>query len=211
MREVDPKQTKRARAFDMWMRAPMPMITLFKTWDVTRLIRFGRRHGYRINVLLCWCIARAASHLEEFYFLPKDGKLLQYDKLAVNVVVNTKDGGINTCDVPFYEDFEQFNDIYSKITKRTWESCEAYEAGEDFAIIGTSALVKYDIDGAVNLYSGIYNNPFLVWGRYRMKGLKRYLHVSMQFHHTQMDGAQAAEFLDLVQKEIREIRVNVKR
>ena len=38
---VDPTQTSRAYAFEMWMQAPMPMVTLFKTLDVSRLVRLS--------------------------------------------------------------------------------------------------------------------------------------------------------------------------
>lgn len=73
-------------------------------------------------------------------------------------------------------------------------------------VIGTSALVQYDIDGAVGMYSGIFNNPFLIWGKYKRRGrFKKTLTVSFQFHHTQMDGAYAARFLDRLQQEIRQI------
>lgn len=69
-------------------------------------------------------------------------------------------------------------------------------------VIGTSALAQYDIDGAVGMYSGIFNNPFMIWGKYRKRFFKTTLTVSFQFHHTQMDGAHAARFLDLLQREI---------
>lgn len=68
-------------------------------------------------------------------------------------------------------------------------------------VIGTSALVQYNIDGAVGMYSGIYNNPFLIWGKYRRSLLKTTLTVSFQFHHTQMDGAHASRFLERLQRE----------
>lgn len=35
MRALDPARTERADAFALWMKAPMPMVTLFKTLDVT--------------------------------------------------------------------------------------------------------------------------------------------------------------------------------
>lgn len=72
----------------------------------------------------------------------------------------------------------------------------------ELALIGTSALAGYDIDGAVGMYSGVFNNPFMIWGRYRKRWFRTYLTVSFQFHHTQMDGAHAARFLDLLQAEI---------
>ncbi|MBO7125893.1 MAG: chloramphenicol acetyltransferase, partial [Bacteroidales bacterium] len=70
-------------------------------------------------------------------------------------------------------------------------------------VIGTSALAQYEIDSAVGIYSGIFNNPFMIWGRYKRCLFKTMLTVSFQFHHTQMDGAHAAKFLDAVQKEIK--------
>ena len=69
-------------------------------------------------------------------------------------------------------------------------------------IVGTSSLIKYDIDGVANMYSGIFNNPFMIWGRYRQTGGKTTLQVSFQFHHVQMDGMEACEFLEKVQERI---------
>lgn len=71
-------------------------------------------------------------------------------------------------------------------------------------VIGTSALAEYDIDGVVGMYSGICNNPFVFWGRYNKSIFKTTLKVSFQFHHTQMDGAHAGKFLELLQKKINE-------
>jgi len=203
VKEIDPKQTGRALAFDLWMSAPMPMVTLFKTIDVTNLVKLRRRRGCKFNMLMCWSIGKAASQTEEFYLLPVDKKMIQYDKLAVNTVVAAKSGGINTCDIPFSDDLERFNQDYLRLTQQVYDTCENYELGEDYMVIGTSALAQYEIDGAVNIYAGIYNNPFFIWGKYRRKLIKTLLPVSFQFHHTQMDGIPAAKFLERLQGEIR--------
>lgn len=205
MKEVDPTSTSRARAFELWMKAPMPMVTLMKTLDVTALVRLSRKQGYKFNMLLCWCIGKAAERTEDFYLLPVEDKLMQFGRLAVNTVVTTREGGIATCDVPVSTDLEQFNWDYLKLTGQVHESGESFELGEDYMVIGTSALAGYEIDGAVNIYAGCYNNPFLIWGKYRKKWLRATLPVSFQFHHTQMDGIPAAEFLERLQQEIHQI------
>lgn len=202
MREIDPKETSRAAAFELWMKAPMPMITLIKTLDVTNLVRFSRRRGMKFNMLMCWCIGKAAARLPEFFLLPVGEKLIEYDHLALNTVVTTKDGGINTCDVPFSPDLSQFNASYLALTKRVSDTCEAYDLEEGYMVIGTSAMVESELDGAINIYAGCFNNPFVLWGKYRKKWWKATLPVSFQFHHTQMDGGQGAKFLALLQREI---------
>ena len=69
MKEVNPKETTRAYAFEMWMNAPMPMLTFFKTLDVSHLIRTSKRRNLKFNMLMCWHIGRAASNIKEFYML----------------------------------------------------------------------------------------------------------------------------------------------
>ena len=69
----------------------MPMVTLMKTLDVTALVRLSRKQNlYKFNMLLCWCIGKAAASMEDFYLLPVGDKLMQYDRLAVNTVVATQ-------------------------------------------------------------------------------------------------------------------------
>ncbi len=111
MKEVDPQNTSRALAFELWMKAPMPMVTLMKTLDVTPLVRLSQKRGYKFNMLLCWCIGKAAAEVEDCYLLPVGDKLMQYDRLAVNTVVAVRDGGIATCDIPVSADLEQFDQV----------------------------------------------------------------------------------------------------
>ena len=207
MKEINPKDTTRAYAFEMWMQSPNPMVTFFKRLDVSRLVRISRRSGMKFNMLMCYCIARAAGSVKEFYMLPVGDKLMQYDKIAVNTIVANREGEVSSCDLPFSEDLAQFNSDYLRLTKQVAESCVDHDLSQDSMVIGTSALAQYDIDGAVGMYSGIFNNPFMIWGRYRRAWFKTTLMVSFQFHHTQMDGAHAARFLERVQREIDNLKI----
>ena len=203
--EINPMDTTRAYAFEMWMKAPMPMVTFFKTLDVTRLVKVSKQARMKFNMLMCYCIGKAASGIKEFYMLPVGDKLMQYDTIAVNTIVANKEGEVSSCDIPFTNDLSQFNLQYLQLTKQAAESCTNHDLPDNM-VIGTSALAQFDIDGAVGMYSGVFNNPFLIWGKYRRHLLKTTLSVSFQFHHTQMDGAHAARFLDELQKEIDKLK-----
>lgn len=97
---IAPKKTTRAEAYELWMNAPNPMVTFFKTLDVTPLYRLSRRRNLKFNMLLCWCIGKAASGVKEFYTLPVERELLQYESIAVNTIVKNKTGEVSSCDVP---------------------------------------------------------------------------------------------------------------
>ena len=197
--EINSQDTNRTMAFELWMKSPMPMVTLTKTFDVTRLYRVSRRRGLKFNMLLCWSIGRAASKMKEFYILPQNGKLYKYDRMAINVIVDNIKGGLSFCDIAVSDNLEQFNADYLHMTETIRQSCQDI-LDEEAVIVGTSALTRTELDCIVNQYSGIFTNPFLAWGRYRKGWLKTTLPISFQFHHAQMDGGHATHFLEQLQK-----------
>ena len=200
-RETNPQETPRADAFSLWMSSPMPMVTLVKTFNVSKIVKYSKRHNMSFNMLLCWCIGKAASKMEEFYLLPENDKLYHYDKLAVNVIVNNKKGGINSCDIPFCEDIRQFQDKYSALTQSASESCKSSFV-DDAMVVGTSAMIATELDCIVNQYTDKFCNPMVMWGKYRKGWFKTSLPVSFQFHHVQMDGGHGAKFLEILQHTI---------
>ena len=205
-REMNPQDTTRASAYELWMNAPNPMVTFFKTLDVTNLIKISKRKQMKFNMLLDFCIGKAAVSIKEFYILPVGEKLMEYERIAVNTIVKNKTGEVSSCDILYTDDLEKFNQDYLKYTSRVVETRQDRDLSNDCMVIGTSAIIDTEIDGAVGMNSGIFNNPFIIWGRYRKRFLSFYLPISFQFHHTQMDGAHAGRFLSNLQDEINRLR-----
>ena len=199
--EINPKETNRAYAFEMWLNSPMPMVTLTKTFDVTRLHKMCKRKNLKFNMLLCWCIGKTAIETSELYLLPENGKLYRYDRIAINVVVRNRKGGINSCDIPFSTDMQQFNRDYLQSTAKVAEECQSTSL-EGYMIVGTSAMIQTELDSITNQYTDKFLNPMAMWGKHRKGWFKTTLPVSFQFHHVQMDGGDAARFLEALQTTI---------
>ena len=203
-REINPEESTRAAAFSLWMTSPMPMVTLTKTFNIGRAIKASRKQGIRFNALLCWCIGKAASGIKEFYTLPEQGKLYEYDDIAINAIVNNCKGGINSCDIPFCDDVAQFAKEYDRLTAQTAAECKSSFL-EEYMIVGTSAMIETELDCIVNQYTDKFCNPMVMWGKYRRGWLKTTLPISFQFHHVQMDGGHGARFLEMLQQEINKL------
>ncbi len=204
-KEINPKETTRAAAYELWLKAPNPMVTFFKTLDVTNLVKVSKNRNLKFNMLLDFCIGQAAMQVKEFYVLPVGEKLMQYDTLAVNTIVKNKTGEVSSCDILFEPNLDAFNRQYLTYTAKVAQACQDRDLSANSMVIGTSAIIDTEIDGAVGMNSGIFNNPFLIWGRYRKKFFKYQLPISFQFHHTQMDGAHAGKFLEKLQQEINQL------
>lgn len=206
MKEINYKNTTRKSAFELWLKAPNPMVTLFKTYDVTPIVKKSKKENLKFNMLFCYLIGKSATKVKEFYMLPIGDKLYQFDKIAVNTIVKNKNNEVSSCDVPFENDLQKFNKKYLDLTKQVSESSVNHDL-TDYMVIGTSAITNVEIDGAVGMYSGIFNNPFMIWGKYREENGKFLLKISFQFHHTQMDGAHAGTFLKNLEDEIKSLEI----
>ena len=201
-KEVNPQDSTRAMAYNLWLKAPNPMVTFFKTLDITNLIKISKKKHLKFNMLLDYCIGCAAVQVKEFFILPVGEKLMQYDTLAVNTIVKNKKGEVSSCDILFSPDLETFNQEYLTHTAQVAQTCQDRDLSGNSMVIGTSAIIDTEIDGAVGMNSGIFNNPFLIWGKYRKRFFRYTLPISFQFHHTQMDGAHAGRFLENLQEEM---------
>ncbi len=202
VKELNPQDTTRAMAYKLWLKAPNPMVTFFKTLDITNLIKISKKKHLKFNMLLDYCIGCAAVQVKEFFILPVGEKLMQYDTLAVNTIVKNKKGEVSSCDILFSPDLETFNQEYLTHTAQVAQTCQDRDLSGNSMVIGTSAIIDTEIDGAVGMNSGIFNNPFLIWGKYRKRFFRYTLPISFQFHHTQMDGAHAGRFLENLQEEM---------
>ena len=115
-REIKPQETTRASAYELWMKTPNPMVTFFKTLDVTKLIKVSKKKHLKFNMLMDYCIGKAAVGVKEFYILPVGEKLIQYDTIAVNTIVKNKAGEVSSCDILYTDDLDTFNQDYMKYT-----------------------------------------------------------------------------------------------
>lgn len=128
VKEMQPEDTTRAMAYELWLNAPNPMVTFFKTLDVTNLIKISRKKGRKLHMLLDYCIGKAAVSIKEFYILPVGDKLMQYDTLAVNTIVKNKQGEVSSCDRS--DDFyrcavqpQQGNSCLYPVKRDSWFPC----------------------------------------------------------------------------------------
>ena len=206
-REIQPQDTTRAAAYKLWIKSPNPMVTFLKTLDVTNLFKIHEQFCLKFNMLLCYCIGKSAANIKEFFTLPVGDKLIQYETLAVSTIIKNKSSEINSCDILFSESLEEFNGDYMKYTAQVAENCRDRDLSADSMVIGTSAIIETELDGAIGMNSGIFNNPFIIWGRYRKCPFGYNLPLSFQFHHTQMDGSHAGKFLENLQAEIHKLQV----
>ena len=78
MKEIQPEDTSRLTAYKLWIKAPNPMVTFIKTLNVTKLVKFGKRKKLKFNMLMDYCIGKAAENVKKFYILHINNRRMKY-------------------------------------------------------------------------------------------------------------------------------------
>ena len=60
-KEINPMESSRATAYELWMKAPNPMVTFFKTLDVTNLLTVSRKKNMKFKEALIKSSAQIAQ------------------------------------------------------------------------------------------------------------------------------------------------------
>ena len=202
--EIDPMETSRRSQFECFRNCACPTIVATKIYDVTPLLRYGRKHNMKFNMLLCWLMGKVASKIDVLYTIYEPYRLYKYDKICVNIVVPSSNDCVNLCDVPYNDSLEQFAADYDRITYQSIHEQRDILL-DDYARLGTSAVIQTELASVTGGYNDKYTNPFLSWARYHKGWLKTTLPITLRANHIQMDGGHCARYLEMLQEEIKNI------
>ena len=74
---INPNETTRLEAFELWMSAPNPMVTFFKQINVTNLVRISQKYKMKFNM------PQNALHFAAYFYQLK--KRLVFNKPLQNL------------------------------------------------------------------------------------------------------------------------------
>lgn len=122
---------------------------------------------------------------QRVYILPEKDfgsswRLMQYNSIAINVIVENKKGGINSCDIHYSDDIQKFNNDYLRLTSEATAEGK-FSSLEDAMMVRTSAMIGTELDCIVNQYTDLFCNPMLMWGSYRRSFSRTTLPIPFQF------------------------------
>lgn len=201
---ITPAEAGRELEYQYWIGNRMPMFHLTTTLDITRMVKLCRRNKrMKMNMLMCYCICKAAQQVKEFHTLISGKDIIWSDRINVQTILKDKNGQLRFVDLPMTKTLDEFVENYYRIGTEVYEKCE-HHLDTEALFVGTSCLsTSLPLDAVANQCNESFMNPFLMWGAYKKVFPWRYkLSISMQIHHVQMNGAEACRYLEILQREI---------
>ena len=198
-RLVDVKKYKFKDMFERFIKEKNPAMCVSGCFDVTSIFKLKDKH--RFNVMMCYCVAKAAQNIEEFHYsIGADKKLYFYSNVKINFGVKAKDGIPYWGDVVYNDSFTDFAKEYERVRKYCYQNCKYYQV-DNGALLSTSAVTNYPFTSFSIANSDVFWDSFLLWGQYYEDKKRIKLNMTLRFHHAILDVEHVGNFFNELQKQ----------
>lgn len=196
---IDESKWERAMHCMVFRNSVEPAFCVTFEADVTGFKNMIKGKGLSFTLAFVHAVCKCANEVEALRYRFLDDKIVLYDRIDTAFTYLNKDTGLfKVVNVPFVEDLEE----YVRIAGKTAEEQKEYftgPLGNDVFQCSPMPWVTYTHISHTN--SGKKDNatPLFDWGKYYEKDGRVMMPVSIQAHHSFVDGLHIGQFADALQ------------
>ena len=210
---IPPDTWDRKVKLDYYKDFDMPYIIMTAEVDVTNVVHFAHKNEVSFNLCMVYLCNEVADSILHFRYRMIDGKpcLVAYNQPEINHIF------------PGEEEFVMSygawpNDSIIRFCRETYQRFEDAAAGrapesryaDHTGVINYTAIpwVHYSQMFRTIKKGGGDTNPKISFGKYMEKDGHYMMPVSVQVHHTLMDGYHVGQFYIKLEQSIQELAIN---
>lgn len=199
-RVIDEKTWERAMHCAVFRNSVEPAFCVTFEADVTKFRDRIKEQGLSFTMAMVYAVCKCANDIEEFRYRFMDGKVVEFDRVDTAFTYLNKDTGLfKVVNVPMKDNLIE----YCQLAEKTAEGQKEYftgPLGNDVFQCSPLPWVTYTHISHTN--SGKKDNatPLFDWGKYYERDGKLMIPVSVQAHHSFVDGIHVGQFVDALQQ-----------
>lgn len=168
--------------------------------DITEFKKKVKEEGLSFTLAMVYAVCKCANEVEALRYRFLDGKVVLYERIDTAFTYLNKETGLfKVVNVPFIDNLPE----YVALALKTAEEQQDYftaPLGNDVFQCSPMPWVTYTHISHTN--SGKKDNatPLFDWGKYYEKDERVLIPISIQAHHSFVDGIHIGQFVDALQK-----------
>lgn len=197
---IDEKTWKRSMHCMVFRNSIEPAFCVTFELDVTNFRRKIKEQGYSFTIAMVYAICRCANEIEEFRYRFLDGNIVLYDQIdTAFTYLNSDTELFKVVNVPMKDTLEEY---VAAATKAAREQTEYFTGPLGNNVFQCSPMPWVTYTHISHTNSGKKDNvtPLFDWGKYYERDGKILMPVSVQAHHSFVDGVHIGKFVDCLQK-----------
>lgn len=204
---IDEKTWKRAMHCMVFRNSIEPAFCVTFELDITDFYKKIKAQGYSFTIAMVYAVCRCANELEEFRYRFVDGQVVLFDKIDTAFTYLDRDTELfKVVNVPMLETMKEYVETATKTAREQTEYFTG-SLGNDVFQCSPMPWVTYTHISHTN--SGKKDNatPLFDWGKYFERDGRLLMPVSVQAHHSFVDGLHVGRFVERLQQFVREYGV----
>ena len=199
-RVIDEKNWDRAMHCMVFRNCVEPAFCVTFEADITNFKQRVKEQGFSFTLAMVYAVCKCANQIEAFRYRFLDGQIVLFDRIdTAFTYLNPETELFKVVNVPMKENIEE----YVELAAKTAQEQKVYFTGplaNDVFQCSPMPWVTYTHISHTN--SGKKDNatPLFDWGKYYEKDGKLMLPISVQAHHSFVDGFHIGQFVELLQK-----------
>ena len=199
-RIIDETTWERAMHCMVFRNSVEPAFCITFEADVTEFKKYVKNSNLSFTLAMVYAVCKCANQIEAFRYRFVDGKVVLFDNIdTAFTYFNKKTNLFKVVNVPMMDNLRE----YCANAKKIADEQEAYftgPLGNDVFQCSPMPWVTYTHISHTN--SGKKDNatPLFDWGKYCEKDGRIMMPISVQAHHSFVDGIHIGEFVDLLEK-----------
>lgn len=201
---IDEQNWERAMHCTVFRNSVEPAFCVTFEVDVTDFLDRTRRQNLSFTLSMVYAVCKCANEIEAFRYRFLDGQVVLFDRVDTAFTYLNKETELfKVVNVPMADTLEE----YVKSAAELAENQKAYftgPLGNDVFQCSPMPFLTYTHISHTN--SGKKDNatPLFDWGRYYEKDGRVVMPVSVQAHHSFVDGIHIGQFAEKLQKYLNE-------
>lgn len=196
---IDEKTWKRAMHCMIFRNSVEPAFCVTFELDITSFLPRIKEQGYSFTMAMVYAVCKCANEIEEFRYRFVDDKVVLFDKIDTAFTYLDQETELfKVVNVPMQDTMEEY---VAKATRTAKEQAEYFTGplGNDVFQCSPMPWVTYTHISHTN--SGKKDNatPLFDRGKYFEKDGRVVMPVSVQAHHSFVDGLHIGRFVDRLQ------------
>lgn len=201
---IDEKTWKRRMHCMVFRNSVEPGFCVTFELDITNFLKMIKEKNYSFTIAMVYAVCKCANMIEEFRYRFLDEKIVLFDKIDTAFTYLNKDTELfKVINVPMEDSMQAYVDIATKIANEQQEYFTG-PLGNDVFQCSPMPWVTYTHISYTN--SGKKDNatPLFDWGKYQERNGRIFMPISVQAHHSFVDGIHIGKFADELQKYMNE-------
>lgn len=197
---IDEKTWERAMHCMVFRNSIEPQFCVTFEADITNFKEKVRKQGLSFTMAMVYAVCKCANEIEEFRYRFLDGKIVLYDRIdTAFTYLNKSTNLFKVVNVPFVDDINEYCKLAYKIANEQREYFTG-PLGNDVFQCSPMPWVTFTHISHTN--SGKKDNatPLFDWGKYYEKNGKVMMPISVQAHHSFVDGIHIGQFVNGLQE-----------